>query len=47
MVDTGSVQGSYLILLGKAEAIVSLQSLYVVSQVDDRNRRVLPHSWES
>lgn len=41
-----AVHGSYLILLGKAEAVIGLQSLYVVSQVNDRNRRVLPHPWE-
>lgn len=40
------VHQSYLILLGKAEAVIGLQSLYVVSQVNDRNGRVLPHSWE-
>lgn len=44
--DTALVSGSNLILLGKAEAVVGLQSLYVVSQVNDRNGRVLPHSWE-
>lgn len=44
--DTALVYSSYLILLGKAEAVVGFQSLYVVSQVDDRNGWVLPHSWE-
>lgn len=44
--DTALVHGSYLILLGKAEAIVGFQSLYVVSQVNDRNGWVLSHSWE-
>lgn len=42
--DTALVHGSYLILLGKAEAVIGFQSLYVVSQVNDRNGRVLPHS---
>lgn len=36
---------SYLILLGEAEAVVGLKSLYVVSQVNDRNWWVFPHSW--
>ncbi len=44
--DTALVHGSYLILLGKPQAVVGLQSLYVVGQVNDRNGRVLPHSWE-
>lgn len=40
------VCGAYLVLLGKPQAVIGLQSLYVVSQVNDRNRWVLPHSWE-
>lgn len=40
------VPDTYLILLGKAEAVVGLQSLYVVGQFNDRNGRVLPHSWD-
>lgn len=42
--DAALVQCPYLILLGKAEAVVGLKSLYVVSQVGHRNGRVLPHS---
>lgn len=44
--DAALVHGSYLVLLGKPEAVVGLESLYVVGQVNDWNGRVLPHSWE-
>lgn len=37
---------SYLILLGEAQAVVGLESLDVVSEIDDGDGRVLPHSWE-
>lgn len=43
--DTALALCSYLIFLGKAEAVVGLKSLYVVGQVGDGNGRVLPHSW--
>lgn len=46
MSDTALVRCSYLVLLGKAEAVIGLESLYVVSQVSDGNGGVLPHSWE-
>lgn len=46
MSDTALVRCSYLVLLGKAEAVIGLESLYVVSQVSDGNGGMLPHSWE-
>lgn len=45
-VELQSSADFYLILLGEAQAVVGLESLDVVGEVDDGDGRVLPHSWK-